>query len=99
MRALKVLVVVMGVMIIAGVGVLAAVIAGRLSSAPPPPQHPVREYTAPLEIPHGARIGGMATSADRLVLRLVLPEGHEQYVIVDLATGARLGTIDLAPAP
>jgi hypothetical protein len=41
----------------------------------------------------------MTTGTDRLVLELVLPEGGHQLVIVDLATGARLGTIELRAQP
>jgi hypothetical protein len=32
-------------------------------------------------------------------LELVLPEGRRQLVVVDLATGARLGTIELRAPP
>ncbi len=41
----------------------------------------------------------MTTGTDRLVLELVLPGGGRQLVIVDLATGARLGTIALHAQP
>ena len=40
----------------------------------------------------------MTTAPNRLILDLVLPDGERQLVIVDLATGARLGTIELRPA-
>jgi len=41
----------------------------------------------------------MTVGTDRLVLELVLPQGGRQLVVVDLATGARLGTIELRAAP
>ena len=37
----------------------------------------------------------MTAGPDRLVLALVLPDGGRQLVVIDLATGARLGTIEL----
>jgi Family of unknown function (DUF6476) len=99
MRALKVLVVAMAVIIIVGFTVVIAVIAGRLSrggaiaSASRPFTH------AAIEIPRDARIEAMTAGTDRLVLALVLPEGGRQLVVIDLATGARVGTIELRSAP
>jgi hypothetical protein len=96
MRALKVLVVVMGVMLIGGFAILVAVSAVRLGRG----GNASRSFAAAaIDIPHGARIEAMAAGADRLVLDLVLPEGGRQLVIIDLGTGARLGTIELRTAP
>ena len=98
MRALKILVVVMGVMILAGVATLIVVISGRLprggagTSSPP-------FAASPIELPAGARIETMTTSADRLVIDLVLPDGNRRLVIIDLATGRFLGAIPLRTAP
>jgi len=96
MRALKILVVVMGVMIVAGVAVLAATIAGRLSKG----SVPVQAFTAPpIDIPAGSRIETISTGPDRLVIDLMLGDGTRQLVVIDLASGKRLGTIPLRPAP
>ena len=96
MRALKILVVVMGVMLIGGFALLVAVIAGRLSRGGSVP----RSFVATsIDIPRDARIGAMTTGADRLVLELVLPQGSRQLVVIDLATGVRLGTIELRTPP
>jgi hypothetical protein len=96
MRSLKIVVVVMGVMLIGGFALLVAVIAGKLSRGGDIP----RSFAATtIEIPRDARIGAMTAGADRLVLELVLPKGERQLVVVDLATGARLGTIELRAAP
>lgn len=96
MRALKILVVVMGVMLIGGFALLIAVIAGRISRGAGVP----RSFVAStIDIPRDARIGAMTASADRLVLELLLPQGGHQLVVVDLATGARLGTIGLREPP
>ena len=96
MRALKNLVVVMGVMLIGGFALLVAVVAGRLPRGASVP----RSFAATaIDIPRDARIEAMTAGADRLVLELVLPEGRRQLVVVDLATGARLGTIELRAPP
>ena len=97
MRVLKVLVVVMGVMLIGGFAVLVAVVAGRLSRGGSAP----RSFAATaIDIPRDARIGAMtAAGTDRLVLELVLPGGGRQLIVVDLATGARLGAIELREPP
>jgi len=92
MRALKILVVVMGVMLIGGLALLIAIVAGRLSRG----GSAARSFAATtIEIPRDARIGAVTAGTDRLVVELVLPEGGRQFVVVDLATGARLGTIEL----
>ncbi|HEY1797473.1 MAG TPA: DUF6476 family protein [Stellaceae bacterium] len=96
MRALKILVGVMGAMILAGVAMLGATVAGRLSKSSPPAQ----AYTAPaIDIPAGARVESMSTGADRVVLDLVLADGSRQLVVIDLANGRKLGTVPLHPAP
>jgi Family of unknown function (DUF6476) len=96
MRALKILVVVMGVMLIGGFALLMAIVAGRFSRSGSVP----RSFAATaIDIPRGARIGAMTAGTDRLVVELVLPEGGGQLVVVDLATGARLGTIEMRAQP
>ena len=99
MRALKILVAVMGVMLVAGVATLIVTIAGRMpprqaSATPPPPF-----VAAPIEVPAGARVETIGVGSDRLVLVLVLLDGERQLAIIDLATGRRVGTIPLRPAP
>jgi len=94
MRALKTLVVVMGIMLIGGCAALVAVIAGRLSHSSAP-----RSFATAIDIPRGARIEGMATGADRLVLDVVLPEGSRQLLVIDLTTGTRLGIVELRTIP
>ena len=96
MRSLKILVVVMGVMLIGGFGLLVALVIGRLSHG----CSPGRSFAATtIDVPRGARIAAMAAGTDRLVIELVIPEGGHQLLVVDLATGARLGTIELRALP
>ena len=97
MRALKILVVVMGIMLVVGFAALILVIAGRVSHRRPEAaaNHPLA--TTPIEIPRGARVEAMTTASDRLILDLVLPDGDREILLIDLATGARLGTIEMRP--
>jgi len=99
MRGLKILVVVMGIMLVVGFAVLVAVIAGRISRGGPAPNAARAFAAAAVDIPPGARVEAMTVGTDRLVLALVLPEGGRQLVVIDLVTGARLGTIELRASP
>ena len=99
MRALKVLVVVMGVMLVVGFGALVVVIAGRVSRGGPAAPAAHGFAAPPIDIPRGARIEAMTAGPDRLILALALPEGGRQLVVIDLAKGIRLGTIELHPVP
>jgi Family of unknown function (DUF6476) len=98
-RGLKILVGVMAVMILAGLALLIVAIADRLSRGGPATASPHPFAAAPIALPAGARIEMMSVGADRLVIDVVLPDGSRQLVIIDLATGGRLGTIPLNPAP
>ena len=99
MRGLKILVVVMGVMILAGVATLVVVIGGRLSRGGPGPASSPPFAAPPIELPKGARIETIGAGSDRLVIDLVLPDGNRRLVIIDLATGRFLGAIPLRTAP
>ena len=98
MRALKILVIVMGVMLVIGFAALIAAIAIRASHRKPEPPagHLVAENS--FEIPRGARVEAMTTAPDRLILDFVLPDGNRQIVVIDLTTGARVGIIQLHSA-
>jgi hypothetical protein len=98
-RALKVLVVAMGVMIVVGLATLVVVIAGRVSGGGRGTVSSQPLAAAPIELPRGARIETMSAGGDRLVIDLVLPDGNRQLVIIDLATGRSLGTVPLHTAP
>jgi hypothetical protein len=96
MRALKVVTIVMGVMILAGTGVLIAVIAHRvtshasdgtaISSGPP--------VSLVLDEPAGTRIAGIAAAGDRLAVQLQ-GGGADRVVLVDPRSGAVAGRITL----
>lgn len=99
MRGLKILVVVMGIMLVVGFAVLLGAIAGRISRSGPAPKAPGILAGAAIDIPRGARIEAMTAATDRLFVGLALPQGNRQLLIIDLGTGARLGTIELRATP
>ena len=98
MRALKVLVTVMGIVIVVGFGVVIAVIAGRLARREAASM-PHAFAASAVNIPHGARIEAMTAASDRLILDLALPGGGRDIIVIDLVTGTRLGTIELRTKP
>lgn len=92
-RALKVLVVILGVLLLGGFAALAATIALRLSHRAPPP---ASAFTAPpVALPAGAAIERMSTGPDRIVLAVLLGDGTRELLVIDLQTGRLLGTVPL----
>ncbi|MBM3503741.1 MAG: hypothetical protein FJX65_07675 [Alphaproteobacteria bacterium] len=91
MRALKALVVIMGVLIVVGFSVIATTIVNRMSDS-------LRAKTYTTTIPGVADVLEMSASGDRVVLRSATPNGA-RLTVVDTATGRLVGTIDLPRAP
>ena len=101
MRALKALVIVMGLLIVVGVVAVAATIAyrlGRLAEAPAV-AGPGGFAAVELAIPEGCRAVEAAPAGERLVLRLGDGRQCNRILIVDMNSGALLGRLDLVPAP
>jgi len=111
MQALKALVIFMGVVIVIGVAVVGVTIYNRMNklgeTAPAEPAAaapPVAEAdTAPpafgdirVPLPEGCRVVEMVPAGDRLLLRLGSLPRCNRILVIDLATGARLGDIDLS---
>ncbi|GHD54319.1 hypothetical protein GCM10017083_31700 [Thalassobaculum fulvum] len=108
--AVKVAAVVMGVMIVAGLGILGVTVAKRLGGAgsdQPEAAVAVAVPTAPptafgevsLQLPPRARILDMAMDQRRLVLHLQLAGRDKALMVVDLESGRSLGLIRLEPDP
>jgi hypothetical protein len=89
MRMLKVAVVVMGVLIVAGVTVIIVTIAGRMSTPAGPPMRAV------LDEPAGTRIVAVSALPDRLALQLQ-GGGPDRVVVLDMRSGRELGRAALA---
>jgi hypothetical protein len=101
MRALKVLVAVLGVLLIAGVVALGVGIAYRLNHGHLAPS-PTTERMVPLggaprlvTLPAGAKILGAQSDGDRVMVRLGLSDGSESLMLLDWKTGAILSTLNL----
>ena len=99
MRALKILVYGMGVVLVVGVIVLVVTIAYRLKH-PRHPTEPARVETlsaAPhlVALPPGAKVLGVQNDGDRVLVRLGFANGGEQLLLVDWKSGAVLATLNL----
>ena len=89
MRGLKVAVVAMGVLIVAGVAMIIVTLVTRMSSVSAP------IASATLDEPSGTRIAGAALGPDRLAVQLQ-GGGPDRVVIVDTKAGRVLGRVALA---
>ncbi len=111
MQALKALIIGMGVLIFAGFGIVGVTLYNRITApddsggeAESTVEAAGRPETAGslpafgrarLGLPAGSRVIEMATEGRRLILHVRGPAGAESIHIIDLATGARLGTIEI----
>ena len=90
MQALRVLVVVMGVMIVGGTVALGVLVARKAGGG-----GAVLEAAVVLDEPAGTRIAGASGSGDSVVLRLE-GGGPDRVVVVDGRSGRVTGRIGLA---
>ena len=96
MRALKVLVVVMGVLLVAGFAVVIATIMSRMSQrATPATTHLTSFGNTTVMLPADALVIETQGAGDRILLRLDLADGTEMLLVLDAATGTELGRIKL----
>ena len=93
---LKVLVIVMGLLIVAGFIVIAAEIARRMSNSSPTGA-PAAAFNAHIALPSGAHVVSITGAGDRVVVHVELSGGPAAAYIVDPRTGALLGTVDFPP--
>ncbi len=109
MKALKALVIVMAVLIAAGLTVLVVMVikgAGPdapqapLAGAPTPTTTPAPGFgETGVALPPGAKIVETSTGDGRIVLRLRQPDGAQALLVIDAATGRRLGLVRLKDGP
>jgi hypothetical protein len=102
MRALKVLVIVMGILLVVGTIGLVLAVMNRAN-------HPIAATTAPaaatppadgsstIDLPAGAKVIATEFSGDRVLIRVGLVDGAEQLILVNAVTGLRLGLVTLRP--
>ena len=95
---LKVLVIVMGLLIVAGFVVIAAEIARRMSS-PNGFRSPAvsTTFAQRIALPSGAQVVSMESVADRLVVHVRTSDGQSTAYVVDPRSGALLGTVEFPP--
>lgn len=126
MAMLKGLIIFMGVLIVAGVGVVGVTIYNRATkpkveptevttsvpvapaaqSAPPPTTSPAPQTSARgaafgsavLNVGQSCEIAETRADGDRLIVRTEGPGACRRIHVVDLVTGATLGTLDVLPA-
>lgn len=100
MRALKALLVIMGVIIFAGFGFIAWEVYKRATDpnhprsfakpAPAAGTAPAGAAALPSSLPAGSRIGPMVESNGRVVFHVTLPDGREQLHVLDPRAGTSL---------
>ena len=93
---LKVLVIVMGLLIVAGFVVVAAEIARRMSNPTAARSPAGTPFSERVTLPAGARVVSMATAGERLIVHIETP-GGPMALIVEPRTGALLGTVEFSP--
>ena len=92
---LKAVVIVLGVVIVAGATVVAVEIFRRAGQPVERPPGGFATTTVPL--PAGARVIGMTGGGDALSLLVERADGRQQVITVDRSSGAVLGTLTLEP--
>jgi hypothetical protein len=105
MRSLKVLVIVMGVLLVAGIVALGFAVQYRANHPRPGVATGGPSVIGPagapsamtVDLPQGSRVVGAEASGDRLVVRVELAGGGEELVVVNLATGLPIATVTLRP--
>jgi hypothetical protein len=93
---LKVLVIVMGLLIVAGFVVVAAEIARRMST-PNAGRSPAGTFSERIALPAGARVVSMAAAGDRLIVHVETQGGPAFAYVVDPRNGSLLGTVEFPP--
>jgi hypothetical protein len=106
MRALRLLVIVLGVLLVGGTLALVVAIIMRSprptesrSSNPQPGAASLTPYDTAVDLPAGSVVQSIQPAGDRVLLHLVLPSGRQQIIVLDQGSGLRRGTIELRPAP
>ncbi|MDE2166720.1 MAG: hypothetical protein KGM97_10860 [Alphaproteobacteria bacterium] len=98
MRALKLLVIVLGVLLLAGIGALATAVIWRINhAAAPSAARPAAPFVRRIALPPGAKVIGTDVEGGHLVVRVDMPNGGVRVLVLDLATGAPIATIEVAP--
>ena len=102
-QALKFLVIFMGVLIFAGLAVIALTLVTKVDDEGAGGDMETAADsgfgTVTAGLPPGSRVVDMETAGDRLVLNVRLPDGTERILVLDLATGRITGTVHVGDTP
>lgn len=100
MRALKAVVISLGVLCLGAFGVLVYLLTARTGARPEKPavsavSGPVASRWADIDLgmPHGSRIVTLQAAGEMLAIHLRMPDGAERVVVVDPRAGSVLGRI------
>ena len=93
MRALQALVIIMGLLIVAGVAVIGTTIAMRATQQRDAPKGLPAFGDVQLALPPGGRVVWVSADDGRLVIHVQGGAEAARFEILDLATGGRLGTV------
>ena len=101
MKSIKALVIFMGLLILAGLGMLVYGVANQVSEVAGPGAPDGFDKTV-ISLPVGCSVIETRVDGDRLVVRTDGPLGYEQcqkIIIIDLQSGEVLGRITFVPQP
>ncbi len=88
--------IVLGVLLLLGIGALAAAVVWRIDHGRPLSSRPVPAVvTQRIVLPAGAKVIATDVDTGRLVARVELPGGGVRVLVFDLATGGEVATIDV----
>ena len=95
MQALKALVIILGILILIAFGFLAYGVATKFGSSKPTVAAKGSFAENRVELSAGARVVETTFGDGRIILRVVKPDGAEVLVLIDAATGVRVGLLHL----
>ncbi len=101
MKSIKALVIIMGLLILAGLGLLVYGVVGQVTEIATPGEAGGFDETV-ITLPAGCSVIETRVDGDRLVVRTDGPLGYEpcqKIIIIDLQSGEVVGRVKIAPQP
>ena len=95
MQALKALVIILGILILIAFGFLAYGVATKFGGSKPTVAAEGAFAENRVALSAGARVVETTFGGGRIILRVVEPDGAEALVLIDAATGVRVGLVHL----
>ena len=102
MKSIKALVIIMGLLILAGLGLLVYGLVGQVSEIAGPGDDPDGFDAASVALPAGCVLAEARIDEGRLVLRAEGPADRpdcQQVILLDPVSGAELGRVRITPQP